>query len=120
MNSKLRQFSIAIACVMAIGFGALLGGGTASAAKQVGDLSQFGHITPYCRATAFGYLGLREAISASPSSATNPYSWLCRAYLNARTKSIDMNAVCRYYYGSGTYAVVTNPNWAWDSWKCYR
>lgn len=56
-------------------------------------------------------------MSASPDSANNPYTWKCRAY--TMSTGIDMNAVCRYYYGN-SYAVATNKGWAWGFWKCYR
>jgi hypothetical protein len=117
MKQSFRRTASAVVLSTVIAAGSLLGTGTASAATYVGDLSQFGHLKPYCEKVPFSYINAKWAVSASPDSATNPYTWRCRVY--AMTTGIDMNGVCRYYYGN-SYAVATNKGWAWNSWKCYR
>lgn len=118
MSSILRRTAAALACATALTSGVLLGGGTANAATYAGDLSQLGHLKPYCEKTTYNWINLKEAVSASPSDAFNPYTWRCRAYY--MSEPIDMNKACRYYYGSRAYAVVENKGWAWGAWKCYR
>lgn len=117
MRHSFRRAASAILFAGVVASGALLGTGTASAATYVGDLSQFGHLKPYCEKVPYYWINAKYAVSASPDSATNPYTWKCRAY--TMSTGIDMNAVCRYYYGN-SYAVATNKGWAWGSWKCYR
>lgn len=56
-------------------------------------------------------------------NASNAYSWRCN-YRHRKTtawisKGFDMNAVCRWQYGSGAWASVSDTKNAY-SWSCYR
>lgn len=88
----------------------------AHAAAKVGPIDQFRHLKPWCeRQMRVGtILG-----SASPDNPWNAYTWKCRVAGYYRTAGIDMNAVCRNYYGGHTWARTNNPGWAW-SWECWR
>jgi hypothetical protein len=88
----------------------------AHAAVRVGPIDQVQQLKPWCeRQMQVGtILG-----SASPDNPWNAYSWKCRVAGYYRTAGIDMNAVCRAYYGGGTRAKTNNPGWAW-SWECWR
>ncbi|UOG20052.1 hypothetical protein MTX80_12385 [Gordonia amicalis] len=59
--------------------------------------------------------------SAGPWNLYSAYSWVCTipALGNFNNGPVDANSACRLKYGSGAYAVTTNPNWA-HSWQCRR
>ena len=115
MKKWIGKTAICTALVM----GTVTGMGTAEAGV-LGPLTQFGHLKPYCEKFVITDVASKWNVSASPDNAWNPYTWKCRWLPLIPGRSIDMNAVCRYYYGNGAYANVTNKNWAWDSWKCFR
>ncbi|QKT07736.1 hypothetical protein HUN08_11455 [Gordonia sp. X0973] len=121
MRRPAARIPAAVAAVaLTLGLGATVGGGVAQAKKhEVGGLSQFGHLAPYCKKFVITNVASTWNISASPSNPADPYSWKCR-WPPLITKPIDMNAVCRHYYGRDAYAQVTKAHWAWDSWKCYK
>ncbi|OMB99993.1 hypothetical protein A5746_12990 [Mycolicibacterium conceptionense] len=88
----------------------------AFAAVKVGPIDQLRHIKPWCEqqmrvGTILG--------SGSPDNPWNAYTWKCRVAGYYRTAGIDMNAICRRYYGGNTWARPNNPGWAW-SWECWR
>ena len=114
MNGLLAKAGV----ILALLAGTVTGTGVANA-RQVGDLSQFGHLRPYCANYVITEVASKWNVSASPDNPFNPYTWKCR-WLPLITRSIDMNAACRHYYGRGAYAIATNKSWAWDSWKCFR
>lgn len=110
---RLLIAAVAAASVTVAGLGAAA---PAYAAVKVGPIDQFQHLKPWCeRQMRVGtILG-----SATPDNPWNAYSWKCRVAAFYRTAGIDMNAVCRNYYGGNTYARTNNPGWAW-SWECWR
>lgn len=114
-----HRFSRAFFVMTAAGAIALGGNSIAGAATQVGDLSQFGHLKPYCERVVYHDVASKWNVSASPGDAFNPYTWACR-FFPISARGIDMNAACRYFYGSRAYAIATNKGWAWNSWKCFR
>lgn len=113
LAKRLFIAAVTAASVTAAGLGAAA---PAYAAVKVGPIDQFQHLKPWCeRQMQVGtILG-----SASPDNPWNAYTWKCRVAGFFRTAGIDMNAVCRNYYGGNTYARTNNPGWAW-SWECWR
>lgn len=116
MQRFFKRAAVVLAATGAIAAG---GAGVSNAATYAGDLSQFGHLKPYCEKVVYRDVASKWNVSASPMNAFNPYSWACR-FAPVFSRPLDMNSACKYYYGSRSYAVVTNKNWAWGSWKCYR
>lgn len=115
-SASLAKLLVAVVITIS-GVGVSIGyAAPAHAAVEVGPVDQFQHLKPLCeRQMRVGtILG-----SASPDNPWNAYTWKCRAAANYRTAGIDMNAVCRNYYGGGAWARTNNPGWAW-SWECWR
>jgi hypothetical protein len=113
---RVKRLVIGLAIAASVASGALVEAAPAHAAVNVGPVDQFRHLKPWCeRQMQVGtILG-----SASPDNPWNAYSWKCRVAGFYRTAGIDMNAVCRAYYGGNTWAKTNNPGWAW-SWECWR
>lgn len=117
--SMRRWIAGASVALLLMSGGALAGAGPANAA-QLGSLAQNGHLKPFCEKFVITEVASKWNVSASPDNPWNPYTWKCRWLPLIPGRSIDMNAACRYFYGRGAYAIATNKNWAWDSWKCFR
>lgn len=115
-RSYCKRLLIGLAIAASVAGGALVEATPTHAAAKVGPVDQFRYLKPWCeRQMQVGtILG-----SASPDNPWNAYSWKCRVAGFYRTAGIDMNAVCRAYYGGNTWAKTNNPGWAW-SWECWR
>lgn len=115
----MRNWVAAMLVATVLACGSIAGAGSAHAV-QLGNLTQFGHLKPFCERFVITEVASKWNVSASPDNAWNPYTWKCRWLPLIVGRSIDMNHACRHFYGRGAYAVATNKSWAWDSWKCFR
>ncbi|MGA5541363.1 hypothetical protein ACPCIR_05875 [Mycobacterium sp. NPDC051198] len=111
-----KSLFTALAVAGALTTGTVTAAPPAFAAVKVGPIDQFRHIKPWCEqqmrvGTILG--------SGSPDNPWNAYTWKCRVAGYYRTVGIDMNAICRKYYGGNAWARSNNPGWAW-SWECWR